>query len=352
MGKELKQTGEYIDLNKILGYNRSIYMILTDRGFGKTYAVKKHVINQFLKNGKKFIYLRRYKPELSHVSTFFDDIVSNGLFEGHTFKVKGWNFYIDNKLCGKGMILSRYQDYKGGAFPDYDTIIFDEFLREKVKSVGYLNNDVEAFLSITDSVFRKRKGVKAILLSNTVNEVNPYFIDFKINRLNNSEYSYSQIPEVKDNLLCYIRELDKETIQQSNETSNFRQILGAIEKYATVSISNDFSEDTSTFIKKKSKNAKFICALKLSEYDTFGVWFDYHEPMIYITRSYEKTTKKMYVFDKLYHNENTIFVHNWKEKQFYSLSKIVSAFKQSMLSFENVEIKMKMFELFSKMRIF
>lgn len=348
MAKKLNQTEEYIDFNKLLGHQKLFYMILTDRGFGKSFATKRHLINDFLKRGKKFIYLRRYKDEMKLITTFFDDV--QDYYPNHTFKVKGWNLYIDDKLCGVGLILSRYQNYKGGAFPDYDNLLFDEFLREKVKSVGYLNNDTEAFLSICDTVFRKRSGVKAILLSNTVNEVNPYFIDFKINRLNNSEYAYSQLPEVRDKLLCYIRELDEEVKKRSQESSELRQVLGAIKKYSDVAINNKFSEDGSTFIKRKSKTAEFKVAIRISEWETYGIWFDYENVEIFVTQSYEKTTKNILAFSKETHNSKTQFVNSWKEN--YTMKKVITAFKNSQLYFENSTVKMTMFDLFSKLRIF
>lgn len=346
--KTLNQTEEYIDLNKLFGYQRQIYMILTDRGFGKTYATKSQFIREFIKKGKQFIYLRRYKSEMKMIGTFFDDVAH--LFPDHEFKIKGWNFYIDNKLAGVGMVLTRYQDYKGGAFPNFDNLMFDEFLREKVKSVGYLPNDTEAFLSICDSVFRKRKGVKAVMISNTVNEVNPYFIDFKINRINNSEYAYPQIPKLKDRILCYIREVDEESKKRSEEASDFRVILSAVDKYRAVALENKFSEDGATFILPKSRDAEFYFAFRLNERETYGVWVDWKEQVMFVSPKYEKTTKRLFAFSKETHNDKTIFVHRWKDE--YVITRLVNAFKKSDLYFDRLEVKMNMFSLFSKLRIF
>lgn len=342
------QTEEYIQLNKILGYKRSIYMILTDRGFGKTYAVKVQFVREFLKYGKKFIYLRRYKPEMKMINTFFDDILME--FPDVEFKVKGWNLYANNKICGMGMVLTRYQDYKGGAYPKYDNLLYEEFLREKVKAVGYLPNDTEAFLSICDSVFRKRKGVKAIMLSNTVNEVNPYFIDFKIIRKNNSEYAKSSDPILKDRIICYIRELDLEQKEKNGNESDFRQVLNAVEKYANTNLGNKFNDSDDTFVKRKSKDAEFWFGIRVNKYDTLGVWVDYNEPRIYVSRKCNTNTKYMYAFSKDTHNDKTILVQDFK--RYNHFIKLVKAFKQSQLAFETLEVKMMMFDLLSKMRIF
>ena len=51
----------YYDYDKISSYNATFNMIITNRGFGKTYGAKKRAINKFLKKGEQFIYVRRYK---------------------------------------------------------------------------------------------------------------------------------------------------------------------------------------------------------------------------------------------------------------------------------------------------
>ena len=65
----------YYDYDKISSYNATFNMIITNRGFGKTYGAKKRAINKFLKKGEQFIYVRRYKSELKKVKDkFFEKI--------------------------------------------------------------------------------------------------------------------------------------------------------------------------------------------------------------------------------------------------------------------------------------
>lgn len=346
--KQLNQQEEYINMTKIYGYQRQIYLLLTDRGFGKTYAMKTKFINDFINKGKKFIYLRRYKSEMKQIQTFFDDVAH--LYPDHEFMVKGWNFYMDKKIMGMGFVLTRYQDYKGGAYPDYDNLVFDEFLREKVKSVGYLKNDTQAFLSICDSVFRKRDNVTALMLANTISEANPYFLDFKLNRKPNSEYVQSENPKLKNRILAYVREVDEETKSKNISSSPFREILGAIDSYSDSALGNTFSDDSNVFIGKKSKKAKFYFSIRLSESEIYGVWVDLEQVKMYVSKRHEKTTKSVYAFTKEAHNDKTVFVGNWKEH--YPLKKLVVAFKGSNLIFEGSDVKMTMYDLFSKMRIF
>lgn len=54
----------YWDINKSLSYNALFNFIIGARGVGKSYGAKKLAIQNFLKKGKQFVYVRRYKEEL------------------------------------------------------------------------------------------------------------------------------------------------------------------------------------------------------------------------------------------------------------------------------------------------
>lgn len=346
--KTLHQMGKYIDLNKLLGHQKTFYLICSNRGFGKTYAVSRYVINQWFKKKKKFVYMRRYKGEMKMIGQFFEDM--QALYPDHEFKVKGWNLYIDNQLVGLGVLLNRYQSYKGGVYKDYDTIIFDEFLREKVGSVGYLNNELDAFLNICDSVFRDRPNVKAFLLGNSVNEVNPYFLGFQLNRKPNSEYVFSENEGLKDHIVCYIRDVTDEAAEEKASRSNFQTLITYVDSYAKSASRNEFLDEEKVFIKKKSKEAHFHFAFKLDTGRILGVWYDKQRSELFISNRYEKTTKKLYAFSSELHDEQTILVKEYKKE--YNVYMMIRAFHQSSLFFENAEIKMNCYNLFSKLNIF
>ena len=58
-------TSIYYDISDTLTHNALYNFIIGERGCGKTYSSKKFAIRRFLKTGEQFIYLRRYKSELS-----------------------------------------------------------------------------------------------------------------------------------------------------------------------------------------------------------------------------------------------------------------------------------------------
>lgn len=66
----------YYDYQKILSYNAFINILIGERGVGKTYGITKFVVNRFIKTGERFVYVRRYKPEMTKAAPFFFDKVA------------------------------------------------------------------------------------------------------------------------------------------------------------------------------------------------------------------------------------------------------------------------------------
>lgn len=54
----------YYDINNTLSYNALFNIVLGGRGIGKSYQWKIKAVRDFLKKGKQFGYIRRYKDEL------------------------------------------------------------------------------------------------------------------------------------------------------------------------------------------------------------------------------------------------------------------------------------------------
>ena len=136
----------YYDYDKISSYNATFNMIITNRGYGKTYGAKKRAINKFLKKGEQFIYVRRYKSELKKVKDKFFEKVKNE-FPECEFEVKGYNVYINKKLAGYLVPLSTSLSEKSNEYPNVTTIIFDEFLIDKAY-IRYLDKEVETLLDL------------------------------------------------------------------------------------------------------------------------------------------------------------------------------------------------------------
>ena len=130
----------YYSLDKVISYNIPVNVIITERGYGKSFSVKKYVIDQYLKKHNSFIYIRRYENELKSVfeggspenpKDFFDDL--KDLFPEHNLKAKNRKFYLDGQVFGFAKRMTEAQDLKSSSYTKVTTIIIDEYPIEKGK---------------------------------------------------------------------------------------------------------------------------------------------------------------------------------------------------------------------------
>ena len=90
---------KYYDISTLLSYNKILNFVIGQRGGGKTFNAKKWCINDFLKRGNEFVWVRRYKTEIKGLKqNFFNDIISTGIFPNVEFSIKGNHLFINNKL--------------------------------------------------------------------------------------------------------------------------------------------------------------------------------------------------------------------------------------------------------------
>ena len=192
---------------KMLSYNQYLNFVIGGRGIGKTFAIKKYLLKRFIEKGHQFIYLRRNKSELDRIDKdkffttellrqVFDDfeIIASDASKIHTrieFKASNLDKEVNTlvlsttKVILNGKIvcylksLSTWVDLKGSEYDEVMNIMYDEVLIDPDSKKRYLDNEVEALLNFIFSVFRRRAGCHAYLLSNAGNFNNPYFAFLK-----------------------------------------------------------------------------------------------------------------------------------------------------------------------------
>ena len=73
---------EWYNPQKMLSYNQFLNFVIGGRDIGKTFALKKYLLQQFVKNGKQSLYLRRNKTELDGIDkeSFFPRIMLEQIF--------------------------------------------------------------------------------------------------------------------------------------------------------------------------------------------------------------------------------------------------------------------------------
>lgn len=334
----MKDVSMYYNPQKLLSHNRILNFVIGARGIGKSFAMKQYPINRFLKNGEQFIYVKRHKTDLKKINNYFDDIQQEEKFPGVSFKSEGRTFYINEKKAGWAIPLSTWQTEKSNAYPNVTTIIFDEFIRETDNS-GYLPNEVDALLNLMDTVFRDRDNVRCICLSNAVSVVNPYFVYFNlIPNINKRFNAYKDIVvEIPDSI----------EFADHRRKTKFGSLIENTE-YGEMALNNSFVNDSDVFIQKRTKASKFKFIIKYQDI-RLGIWVDVNEGLMFLSQDYDPDSPFIYAMTKNDQNENSMLMTQWKQN--YHVRKMVSAFKNGFLRFDNAVIRNLCYEMFQKMSI-
>ena len=175
---------QYYDITNMLKTEASYMMLLGQRANGKSYQVKKTVLEAAYHHDKLFIYLRRWERDIKqdYVTEYFSDMpikeITNGVYEG-VIAYQGYIYFYnlddDNKIV-KGKTIGRYlalnlnERYKSQVFKGYDYLIYEEFITDRL----YLDNEVKTLMQLVSTCFRDRKAT-VFLVGNTLSRVCPYF---------------------------------------------------------------------------------------------------------------------------------------------------------------------------------
>ena len=334
-------TNIYYDITNTITYDALYYFIIGERGCGKTYSSKKFCIRRFLKTGEQFVYLRRYKTELSESvgdekdAKFFKKIKSE--FPDHKFRVSGDKLYCDDKICGYALSLSTALILKSAEFDKVKTIIFDEFIIDQGSSYHYFKNEVEHFLEFYESIARLRD-VRVLFLANAISITNPYFTYFDISL----PYGNKNIKTFKEGLILieYIKNLKYREVKKA---SKFGKIIEGT-KYSEYAIDNKFLRDNKSFVKKRNPKAKFFFTL-ISSNEYYGVWKDIYSADIFISNDYDPNCPIIFSFSPEDHTEESILTR-FNNNGY--LANIVNAYRLGNLFFDNQQIKNIFSELILK----
>lgn len=182
---------KYYTLNKINKKNATYNVIFGERSNGKTYATLKQALENYFDNGSQFAYIRRWSVDVQpkRMNNLFNAIIEDGYLEklsggkftaifyrtGRfylcTYNDKGKPIYNEEDIIGYAFSLSENEHNKANSYPRVTTIIFDEFLTNKI----YLPDEFILFMNTVSTIVRQRTNVKIYMLGNTVNKFCPYF---------------------------------------------------------------------------------------------------------------------------------------------------------------------------------
>jgi hypothetical protein len=285
---------KYYNFRAVLSRNAVYNFIIGARGLGKTYGAKKKAINDYIRRGDQFIYLRRYHTELkSALPTLFADISHE--FPGIHFRVVGQELQMRRgekktdkwEIMGYGIALSKAQQKKSVAFPRVKTIIFDEFIIER-GAVHYLPEEAKAFNDFYSTVDRWKDKTRVLFLANSISIMNPYFIEYDIRPKENQEWI-----TLGDGFLC-AHFAPSEEFSTGVYKTRFGQFIAGTE-YADYSVGSEFSDNNESLIGRKTEKHKYYCTLE-TKTGTFSIWIDYSGPFFFIQ---EKRPKQELVWTML-----------------------------------------------------
>lgn len=123
----------------ILPRNADVNMIIGARGLGKTYGMRKYMIEDYLKNGYCFAEIARFREENNDVAAdYFDRIIKDNIFPDYEFRTTNKTAEIRRKktgkkenpwrICGYFIPLTMQQRKKKSTYVNVRNICMDEFI--------------------------------------------------------------------------------------------------------------------------------------------------------------------------------------------------------------------------------
>jgi hypothetical protein len=330
---------KYWDIRKTLSYNCLFNFIISLRGGGKTYGTLKYCVDKHLKEKKQgrawqFVYVRRQENELKKLTIsrggrLFNDIRKE--FPGHILKAESNVLYCDGEECGYAIQLSNAFTQKSDPHPNVQMIIFDEFIA--VKQSSYLNDEVTKFLELYESIARPGTDhpvVRVFFLGNAVTQMNPYFDYFRLERPYAGEFK--RFGSTNDIL---VQDVDVPELQEDKHRSRFGQLIQGTE-YASYSIDNEWLEDNTDFIQKKTKDCEYRMSIRYNN-QWIGIWFDTIDWIYYISMDVDLQNPNKYSATTQDHKPNVMLIKN--AKRMASFKHLIDSYNMGAIRYESIKLK-------------
>lgn len=322
--------GIWYDKSKLLSYNSILNFLIGQRGGGKTYGFKTWAVEDFLKTGRQFFWLRRFKTELlgtsrelGVVNTWFNDIAH--LYPNHELKIEGNIAYIDGKIAGYFGALSISEHWKSVPFVNVNKVIMDEFLIRTGVGKQYIKNEVVVFLELMETVGRMRDDIRFFLIGNALSFSNPYFHYFGIKPFREGIYHDSKRG-------ITVQLYNNEKFKEVKEQTKLGRLIKDTE-YGDYAIQNVFLLDNDKFIEKRTPGSHLLYNIVWDKH-TFGLWVDPHIGRMFVSRKHNPS-ETTYTVKAEDHDINMYLLG----LNHPNLKRIKNAFEHGYLFFEDQIIK-------------
>ena len=186
---------KYYSLTNILSHKADYNMIYGERSNGKTTAVLRYALEDYIKSGyvNQLAIVRRWEEDYKgkNGQQMFDSIIKLGWVESLTKGEYNSIYYYSQRwyLCkydetgeklaqttepfALGFAITSEEHYKSTSYPNVKTILFDEFITRKY----YLPEEFVKFQNLLSTIIRLRDDVTIFMCGNTINKFCPYFAE-------------------------------------------------------------------------------------------------------------------------------------------------------------------------------
>lgn len=230
----------YYDIKYTLARGSPINMIIGQRGCGKTYSTTKYVMENWINNREKFLYIRRNRNQIAPAAkNFFAN------FE-EEFPVAAVHkqFVHNDDIIGFYCNLTEAQTLKSGFdLKDVTTIIFDEVIEKNPER--YLIGEYAEFADLLDTTLRLRDNAKVIFLGNSYSVYNPYTLQW------GTEFKNGQRKWASSDNFYRVELIEMPDITKARKTSIVGRFAEGTE-YEQMATNNEFILDLETQIKPRT----------------------------------------------------------------------------------------------------
>ena len=180
------------------------YLIIGERSNGKTFSVLEYALKDYLETGGQLAIIRRWAEDLKgkRAIDLFEGNFINNPYRGNileklskgkynAFFLYTGKWYLerrdeagkvlerDSKPFAYRFALTEMEHDKGTSYSEVKTILFDEFLTNKI----YLPDEFKIFTNTLSTIIRARDNVRIFMCGNTVNKYAPYFAEMGLSNV-------------------------------------------------------------------------------------------------------------------------------------------------------------------------
>lgn len=186
----------YYNGKRLLKIHANYYIIFGERSNGKSYYIKRTLLERWIKHGEEMVYIRRYDSDITNdlVNSYFADApiaeISKGAYNNiYAYGGRIYCCHIDDdgkrdnaKVCGYVRSISSASRYASTAYPRVGGILLEEAFAADGR---YLSNELTLFLHLVSTISRDRN-IPVYLVGNSISRICPYWREFGADGIINS----------------------------------------------------------------------------------------------------------------------------------------------------------------------